>query len=62
MDPLGLENVTKAVNALTPVLDSFADSLGKVIHGVFNRLNGTTITITVQVPPAVGGIANPPTD
>lgn len=55
MDPLGLENITKAISALSPVLTDALDHAAMLEHGVLNRLNGTTITITINIPPAIGG-------
>lgn len=55
MDPLGLDNLTKAIQALGPVFVDALDHAAMLEHGVLNRLNGTQINITITIPPAIGG-------
>jgi hypothetical protein len=56
MDPLGLDNLTKAVQAFGPVLREALDHASMLGHAVLNRLNGTKFhcDISVEIPPAIG--------
>lgn len=58
----GLENIGKGsveeahrtvndlVIRLDPLLHAVMNRAGGILHGILDRLNGTTITVTVKIP------------
>lgn len=58
----GLENIGKGsveeahrtvndlVVRLDPLLHAVMNRAGGILHGILDRLNGTTITVTVKIP------------
>lgn len=56
-DSIGSDTVKK----LDPILHDVENRAGGILHGLLDRLNGTTIEIKVNIPPVEKAkLANPP--
>ncbi len=52
----GLENISpeaiaQDTKALAPLFQDVENRAGGILHGILDRLNGTKITIVVEIPP-----------
>ena len=44
------DTVNDFVTRIDPLLHAVMNRAGGILHGVLDRLNGTTITLTVKIP------------
>lgn len=44
------KTVNDLVQKIDPLLHAVMNRAGGILHGVLDRLNGTTITVTVKIP------------
>jgi hypothetical protein len=49
------EVVQKVTDNLDPLLQNAENRVERILHGLLNRINGTKVTITIDIPPE-----NPP--
>ena len=49
-----------AVKKLDPIMRDAENRLGGILHGILDRLNGTEITIKVNIPPVPRAKPNNP--
>ena len=51
LEDIGKGTVEQATANLGPLLRDMENRAGGILHGILDRLNGTTIALTVSIPP-----------